>query len=232
MRRAAEQRVHGTPIGTKIREAIWGSLQIAVQVVCGPLLHGWRTRWGVTSGEISSARRGDELIPAPDWSYNHAITIDAPRSAVWSWLVQMGQNRGGLYSYEGLENLIGCNIHNVWEIRPELQRLEAGDKISLYRNGFGPPVAIIEPERTLVLGGPPDSSGSGATWSFYLLDGPGGTTRLLERGRGIAGKGIAAKLRFGPYLMEPIGFVMSRKMLKTIKRLAETTGSMHVPAAA
>jgi hypothetical protein len=137
-----------------------------------------------------------------------------------------------MYSYEGLENLIGCDIHNVWEIRSELQQLKVGGTIRLYRNGFGPPVAIIEPERALVLGGPLDTKGSGATWAFYLVDGPNGTTRLLERGRGKAGKGLAAKLGFGPYLMDPIGFVMSRKMLKTIKRLAEARVSTELPAVA
>ena len=47
-------------------------------------------------------------------------------------------------------------------------------------------------------------------------------TRLIERGRHAVGKGILAKLGFGPYLIDPVGFVMSRRMLKTIKRLAET----------
>jgi hypothetical protein len=232
VRRTAEQRVHGTSFATKAVEGLWGSLNVALHLGSGPLLHRWRTRWGATAGEIRASLPGDEFIPAPDWTYNHAITINAPRSDVWPWLVQMGQSRGGLYSYEGLENLIGCDIHNVWEIHGEFQPLKVGDTIRLYKNGFGPQVAIINPERALVLGGPPDGNGSGATWAFYLLDGPNGTTRLLERGRGIAGKGIGAKLGFGPYLMDPVGFVMSRKMLRTIKRLAETGGTMHIPAAA
>jgi hypothetical protein len=213
-------------------EGLWGALNVALHLGSGPLLHRWRTRWGTTPGEVNRTLPGDELIPAADWSYNHAITIHAPRSSVWPWLVQMGQDRGGMYSYEGLENLIGCDIHNVWEIHPELQHLKVGDTIRLYRNGFGPPVAMINPERALVLGGPPDANGSGATWAFYLFDGPNGTTRLLERGRGAAGKGIAARLGFGPYLMDPVGFVMSRKMLQTIKALAETAGPIHLPAAA
>ncbi|HEX7196146.1 MAG TPA: hypothetical protein VF364_04845 [Candidatus Limnocylindria bacterium] len=81
----------------------------------------------------------------------------------------------------------------------------------------------MEPERALVLGGPPNESGSQATWGFYLLDGPNGTTRLLERGRNVAGKGLAEKLGFGPYLMDPIGFVMSKKMLQSLKKLAEAS---------
>ena len=112
-------------------------------------------------------------------------------------------------------------MHNVLEIQPELQKLRVGDRVRLHASGFGPEVMLIEPERALVLGGPPNDEGSQATWSFYLLDGAGGTTRLLERGRGVAGRGVIEKLGFGPYLMDPVGFVMSKKMLKTIKRLSE-----------
>ena len=75
-----------------------------------------------------------------------------------------------------------------------------------------------------MLGGPANEKGSQSTWAFHLLDGPRGTTRLLERGRGVAGKGLGEKLGFGPYLIDPIGFVMSKKMLRTIKRLAEASG--------
>ena len=70
-------------------------------------------------------------------------------------------------------------------------------------------------------GGPPNAKGSQAAWAFHLLDSANGTTRLLERGHGVAGKGSLEKLGSGPYLVEPIGFVMSKKMLRTIKKLAE-----------
>jgi hypothetical protein len=123
----------------------------------------------------------------------------------------------------GLENLVGCQIHNVLVIRPEPQRLEVGDTIVTHgRSAFGRPVTLLEPERALVLGGPPNEKGSRSTWAFHLLDGPDGTTRLLERGRGVAGKGLREKLGFGPYLLDPIGFVMSKKMLRTIKELSES----------
>ena len=135
--------------------------------------------------------------------------------------MQIGQGRGGFYSYESLENLIGCEIHNVLELRPELQTLHVGDTIRVHANGFGPTVAIVERERALVLGGPPNENGSQASWGFYLLQTPEGITRLVERGRHRAGRGVLEKLGFGPYLIDPIGFVMSRRMLKRIKRLAE-----------
>jgi hypothetical protein len=208
----------------KVIESISGASQIAVQILLYPPLRRWRRRWGSTEEERALRLPGDELVPEPEWTYNHAVSIDVPRSAVWPWLLQLGQGRGGFYTYEGLENLAGCQIHNVMEIRPELQRLRVGDTIVTHGgSGYGPPVTRIEPERALVLGGPPNEKGSQATWAFHLLDGPNGSTRLLERGHGVAGRGILEKLSFGPYLIDPIGFVMSKKMLRTIKKLAEAS---------
>jgi len=206
----------------KLVESISGASQIAANLLLYPLLCGWRRRWGTTEEERALRLLGDELVPEPDWRYDHAISIDAGRATVWSWLVQLGQGRGGFYTYEGLENLVGCQIHNVMEIRPELQHLGAGDTIILHgRSGYGLEVVRLEPERALVLGGAPTESGSLATWGFYLLDGPDGTTRLLERGRHVAGKGLAEGLGFGPYLVDPISFVMSKKMLQSLKKLVE-----------
>jgi hypothetical protein len=204
----------------QILSSFGAASQIAFQLALGPLLHCWRTRLGTTPDERRRTLPGDELLPNPDWSYNHAITIDAPRAAVWPWLLQLGQGRGGFYSYEGLENLVGCDIHNVTEIRPELQQLRIGDVIRTHRSGYGPRVTILQPERALVLGGPADANGSQATWGFHLLDAGKGRTRLLERGHSRMGKGLLAK-GFGPYVLDPIGFVMSKKMLRTIKQLVE-----------
>jgi hypothetical protein len=206
----------------KYFDAVVGGVLIAINLALGPFLHRWRTRWNATKDEVKEPLPGDDIVKAPTWTYTHAITILAPRAAVWPWLVQIGQNRGGFFSYEVLENLVGCNIHNVLQLRREFQELHAGDQVRMHANGFGPSVAILDPERALVLGGPPDASGSQATWGFYLLQTEDGVTRLIERGRHAVGKGILAKLGFGPYLLDPIGFVMSRRMLKTVKRLSES----------
>lgn len=95
-----------------------------------------------------------------------------------------------------------------------------GDTVRRHASGYGPRVTILEPERARVLGGPPNANDSRMTCSFYLLDGRAGTTRLLERGRSKVGKGLRAKLS-GPYPIDPIGFVMSRRMLRTIQRLSD-----------
>ena len=204
-----------------VLDSAWGAIQIAFHLALGPVLHRWRTRWGATDAEVYRPLPGDDIVPRADWSYTHAITIDVPRASVWPWLVQIGQGRGGFYSYEALENLVGCDIHNVPEIRADLQQLREGDVIRMHRSGYGPEVLEMEPGRALVLGGDPDARGSRALWSFHLVDLPGGRTRLSERGRSTAGRGVLAKLGFGPYVVDPVGFVMSKKMLRTIKRLAE-----------
>jgi hypothetical protein len=218
---AAAVVLGGRALPARWRESASGAAQIAIQIALGPVLHRWRSRWGARPVEIARELPGDEIVAPSMWSYNHAITIHATRRRVWPWLVQIGQGRGGFYSYEGLENLAGCDIHNVCEIRPELQELRVGDRIRMHASGVGPLVARIDPERALVLGGPPDADGSQASWAMYLFDEGDGRTRLLERGRHRAGRGLAAKLAFGPYLLDPIGFVMSRRMLQTIRRLAE-----------
>ena len=205
----------------KYLDAVVGGLLIALNLALGPLLHRWRTRWHATTDEVKEPLPGDEIVKAPTWTYTHAIRILAPRAAVWPWVVQIGQGRGGFFSYDVLENLVGCDIHNVLELRNELQQLRAGDRVRMHANGFGPSVSILDPGRALVLGGPRDANGSQATWGFYLHQTEDGVTRLIERGRHAVGKGIQAKLGYGPYLIDPVGFVMSRRMLKTIKCLAE-----------
>ena len=138
------------------------------------------------------------------------------------------QGRGGLYSYELLENLIGCNIHNVDKVIPELQRLEVGDRIWLHPKAPPFPVTAIEHGRFLLLGSPPDYSDTqekyvGGTWLFYLDEISENTTRLFSRGRNDYGLkvGWATRLWFSRALMEPIAFVMGRKMLLGIKQRAE-----------
>ena len=89
-------------------DALVGGFLIALILAVGPLLHRWRTRWNATADEVKESLPGDEIVKAPTWTYTHAIRIRAPRAAVWPWLVQIGQGRGGFFSYEVLENLAGA----------------------------------------------------------------------------------------------------------------------------
>ena len=176
---------------------------------------------------------GDELVPQPKWSYTQAITIRAPAEQVWPWLAQMGQGRGGFYSYEWLENLVGCDIHNADRILTEFQNLKAGDGIKLHPQAPAYAVAIVEPRRAIVLHGDtrlgsvpvPASSAKGdyfaSTWGFYLIPRDDGTTRLIARFRSDYNDKFANTMMYGPPLVEPISCVMQRKMLLGIKQRVE-----------
>jgi hypothetical protein len=178
-------------------------------------------RWGTTDEESDEPLPGDDLIANASLTATRAITIRASADQVWPWLAQLGQGRGGFYSYDFLENLIGADIHSADRIVPELQDIEVGDEILLGPE-FGYDVALLERGRSLVLRGgfpmeniaPPYDS----TWAFVLRDGPDKTTRLLVRER------YEYKRPWAPLIVEPteaLSFVMSQKMLRGIRDRAE-----------
>ena len=122
--------------------------------------------WGATSDEVVRRLPGDDLVANPLYVTTRAITIDAPTAAVWPWLVQLGQNRGGFYTYDALENLMGLDIHSAAAIRPEWQDLHAGeDYVTLDPDGhMTMTIALLEPERAFVIrsgtpGEPPQGPG-------------------------------------------------------------------------
>ena len=153
---------------------------------------------------------------------------------VWPWLVQIGQARGGFYSYSWLENLLGCDIHNADRILPEFQTLKAGDTIRLHPKAPPIPVVLVEPGRALVLHGRPNPEVDqqyevkftkpgnyvASSWAFVLDPLDERTTRLLVRFRMDYDPTFGNKLAFRA-MLEPIHFVMQRKMLLGIKQRAE-----------
>jgi len=178
-------------------------------------------RWGAMEAEIDQPLPGDEIVKHPRNSSTRAITIYAPAAMVWPWLVQIGQGRGGLYSYDWLENLAGCDIHTADRIIPEFQHLQVGDQVRLGPDGY--PffaVAAIEPGRALVLGGNRDPRAGNHSWVFFLDPIDETTTRLIVRSRGdyppTVGNFVIWRV-----ITEPLQFVMERKMLLGIKQRAE-----------
>jgi hypothetical protein len=175
------------------------------------------------------ARRlpGDEIVPRPrKWS-TRAITIAAPAEAVWPWLAQIGQGRGGLYSYDWLENLAGCDIHSANRVIPEYQALRVGDTVRLGPEGYPAyQVEAIEPGHALILGGNDPEMGM-HSWAFVLepIDEP--TTRLIVRSRDDYPPTLANVVLWR-LITEPAHFMMERKMLLGIKRRAEAMVAQQV----
>ena len=203
---------------TLIEEGL-GAVAIAATIISSPLSRPWYCKWGASENEVNMSLPGDEFVPNPALVSTRAITIQAPASAVWPWLVQMGQGRGGLYSYERLENLVGCDMHNADQIIPEHQHLEVGDKIRLVPEGREPYilVSVIEPGRAIILGGddPP------TTWAFVLEPIDDKTTRLRIRWRQDYEPTLGNVLGWR-LITDPITFVMERKLLQGIKIRVES----------
>ncbi|RBY80803.1 SRPBCC family protein [Blastococcus sp. TF02A-26] len=189
------------------------------------LLHATRD-WGATRGEATRVLPGDELVPGSVEQTTLAVTVEAPPEAVWPWLVQIGRGRGGMYSYDRLENLIGLDIHSTDEIREEWQHLAPGDRVEVVPAGYGPipqgysfPVAQVLPGRALVLRQAPPEHPWNAVWSFHLVPHGPGRSRLLSRS--IARRPSGIGLRLANRVMEPVTLVMTRRMLHGIKHRAE-----------
>jgi hypothetical protein len=214
-----------------IFENLLGAVQVGGALILSPFLRSWYNRWGAAETEFTASFPGDELVPAPLMGYTRAITIQAPPEKVWSWLAQIGQGRGGLYSYDGLENLVGCKIHSVDQIIPELQNPQVGELVRLGPQGY-PCFAVmaVDPGQALVLISADPQSGkpvlhdpqavkgySIATWQFILKPQGENSTRLLARQR----LSFTPDMRWVWRLTEPVGFVMERKMLLGIRRRAE-----------
>ena len=187
----------------------------------------WHVRWGASDDEVRMPLPGDEIAPAPNMASTRAIAIQAAPEAVWRWLVQIGQGRGGLFSYDWLENLVGSDIHTLNEIRPELQRVAPGDKIRMGPEGY--PffrVVSVEPGRSLVLqaADPKTGTAADASWVFVLVPQGDGRTRLISRQRNQFEPSVENFVLWRA-ITEPASFIMEQKMLRTLKELAE--GQRH-----
>jgi hypothetical protein len=190
-------------------------------VACTVLARRWQLRWGATGQESEEPLPGDNLITHADLAATRAITIRASSSEVWPWIAQLGQGRGGFYSYDFLENLVGCEIHSADRIVPEWQDIGVGDEVR-FAPEVGLTVASLEQGRSVVLrGGVPIGNNPPPydfTWAFVVREEPNKTTRLLVRER------YAYTRSWARLIVEPtevLSFVMSQKMLRGIKERAE-----------
>jgi len=213
-------------------EGITGALIIAFTVLFSPLLRPWYRKWGATQQEFERTLPGDESVPHPKSELTLAITIHAPVSQVWPWFVQLGCRRSGWYSYDLLDN---GGAASAERIIPEFQHLQIGDIVAAVPNGsFGFPVAGMETDKVLTLGGTlntktgqnanPNDPDLEAYYSgdqtFYLDALDKNTTRLFFRMRTAWNASWLNTLIYRG-IVEPVSFVMGRKMLLNIKRRAE-----------
>ena len=195
--------------------------------------------WGVDPAEAELQLPGDELISEPSAVETRGIGISAPPHAIWPWLVQMGYERGGWYSYDSMDQK-----HRPAEtILPEFQSLQVGD-ILPFGPGNGFRVAAVEPDRALVLyldtelarelidkaiaeGKIPEQSGRTSfpefaiSWTFFLERKDGGDTRLIERFRAKTPGNAAAKAVLGEIMGTGI-VLMTRKQMLGIKERVES----------
>jgi hypothetical protein len=181
----------------------------------GASLRRWYLTWGATEDEVAATMPGDELLPAPDILATRAVGVDAPPSAIWPWLAQMGSGRGGAYTYDWIENLLGLNMHSVDEVLPQFQNPEVGDVLS----GDADPamrLVVLEKDRVIVW----RSDDGRWVWSF-LLRPEGAGARLISRNRIVAPAASPLRLLFDRLVMEPGSLIMERKMLLGIKDRAE-----------
>jgi hypothetical protein len=177
----------------------------------------WMNQWGATPSDLTRVMAGDSLLADQTYSGTTAVTVDARPEHIWPWLVQIGYQRGGLYSYDWLDRLFGyLDRPSATRILPEFQHLAVGDTIPM---GQGPswPVAVVEPNRALVL----DMRNMGGldwVWQFGLYPVDQTRTRLVSRSR-VRARAIWARLL--THVIEPAGFLMTRRMLLGLKQRAE-----------
>ncbi len=202
-----------------MRQRPWLATVMAALGIVG--VYRWVVRpriytWGATAEDVAESLPGDELVEAGAPRTTRAVTIEAPVEAVWPWLAQIGEDRGGFYSYDWLERLAGARIHNADTIHPDWQELQVGDTVWLarrYGNIARQVAAAVEPKSHLILMSAADfdrvqrGEKAHGSWAFHLRP-AGSRTRLLARGIG----GAAGFASFDiPH------FVMEHGMLRGIR---------------
>jgi hypothetical protein len=213
----------------------------------------WRT-WGVDPNEAVSALPGDDLVEAPTAVETRGLTIDAPPEAVWPWLVQMGFDRAGWYSYDALD-MRGTSADRIL---PAFQGLAVGDVIPISPDG-GFTVKFVEPGKGLVLytdtnlvegqsrarAGRDASTPTGlvatgaflrqapqqfaASWAFVLEPLEGGRTRLVERFRIWFGSAGPSFRVVGPAMGFGVFVMLRRQLLGIAERAVRTAVAPPLP---
>jgi hypothetical protein len=194
-----------------------------------PFRRAARNHWGLSEQEAGRAYPGDQLVPEPGFHWTHAVQIAAPADSVWPWIAQIGAGRAGFYSYEWLENLVGCKIRNAETVHPEWA-LCVGQPLLLHPAPEAPRLVITAVDRGhhFVAHGAPDEGArsrgepwAAASWLFLVEPLAERRCRLISRYRAAYSSDWLSRVSFGPALLEPVGFAMDRRMLLGVKERAE-----------
>jgi len=217
----------------KVRGRLRGPRLLGLGAACAaPVLYAlwvrpWLLTWGATRDESSGAYPGDELIPDPARSSTMAATLPAPPERVWPWLVQMGYDRAGWYSWDKVDH---SGKPSADRIVPQWQHLQQGQRLNSMAHGRDQmTVAVLEPNRTLVLRsiyqvpsfrtveprpGPAPRDCVDAIWGFHLRPAPGGRTRLVVRKRGRGPRAYTWPVNL---LYDPLHFIMQTRQFHNLR---------------
>ena len=219
------------------RDLVVGGSQVLATVAGAPLLRRRYQRWGATGAEVERPLPGDDLVPDPQIRSTRAIDVAAPPERVWPWLMQLGWGRAGLYSFDGLENLIGCDLHSADALLDDIAPLEVGGLLRA-----GPPgypawqvMRVAEPHHLVLLAVDPRApepepliepagNGDASSWQWVLEAQAGGERpRVITRTRTSYRRGASVFW----HVIEPISFVMERQMLLGLRDRAEAAEAAH-----
>ena len=186
-------------------------------------------RWGATDAELATVYPGEGLFPVAGSRSVRGVTVDARADQVWPWVAQIGQDRGGFYSYEVLEDLVGCEMPRATSVMPEHQAWQEGDQLWMYPRqkldgAGGARLVVQEPGRFLMfasraLGAAPDQPEAGV-WGFVVRPLEDGRARVLAVSRSAPDASPVAA-GFARAVFEPAHYVMERRMLVNLRTLAE-----------
>jgi len=185
------------------------------------LLRPWQLRWGATDVEINRAMQGDGIVEKPSFDATRAVTIHAPAKNIYPWIVQMGLNRAGWYSYDLLDNLARKSAESIL---PEYQNLQIGDLIPMSPDGKqGIWVKDFQKNHWVLWW---DKIGD-TSWVWEIYPDGDNLCRLVTR--------VRMKYRWmsfsAPFnlLIEFFDFPMMRKCLLGIKKRAESLSLSQPP---
>lgn len=204
--------------------ALLAPIAAAAASLAAVVVTGAHRRLGATADEARAALPGDDLLPGAQVQNDRACTIAAPPSSVWPWIAQLGQNKAGFYSFEGLENLVGCQITGATRIHPEWQDVAVGDRFTLHPD-IALRVAEIEPGRALVVSSlgadAPGDMDFDTTWAFCLspvtTDGSSATRLHLRERYATSSRATRAMIE----VTSVISAVMTWRMMTNLRGLVD-----------